>query len=115
MRTVDTNVRHPDKTIDLELSGRIDAIAPMEGGERLTVEIDRETLLQLLEKAERKLIGLGAAARLLGVSKQRANELLRRQDAPASVLLSGHRVWRETEILAYAARRNTAPGRPKAG
>lgn len=59
-------------------------------------------------------VGPGEIAALVGVSRQRIDELSRRADFPApwAELLTG-RVWRDTDIKAWAATRNTTRGRPK--
>lgn len=59
-------------------------------------------------------VGPGEIALMLGVSRQRVDQLSREVGFPPvwRDLLTG-RVWRDTEIEAWAKTRNTQRGRPR--
>ena len=59
-------------------------------------------------------VGPGEIAELVGLSRQRVDQLSRQVGFPEpwAELLTG-RVWRDTDIEAWAATRSTTRGRPK--
>jgi predicted DNA-binding transcriptional regulator AlpA len=59
-------------------------------------------------------VSTGEIAQMLGVSRQRVDQLSRQVGFPPvwRDLMTG-RVWRDTEIEAWAKTRNTSRGRPR--
>lgn len=61
-----------------------------------------------MEDPRNETITIGGARLLLGVSRQRADELSRRADFPAPIDPDADiRRWKRTEVEAYAAARST--------
>lgn len=74
---------------------------------RLTANQDIEQELAKLPSC----VGVGEAADILGVSKQRVTQLAQRTDFPAPLLrLRATPVWRQSDIQRFASTRQTTPG-----
>lgn len=60
-------------------------------------------------------VGIREAADILGVSKQRINQLSTRPEFPATALrLKAGPIWRRCDVVRYAATRRRTSGRPVA-
>jgi predicted DNA-binding transcriptional regulator AlpA len=53
---------------------------------------------------ERGYLRVGDVADLLGVSRQRADQLRHRQDFPTPIEVAGRRMWRRIDVEAWADR-----------
>lgn len=85
-------------------AGRVLAIEAM-----TTSEADRR-----LRERPPVLAGLSEVAAMLGVSRQRASMLSRRDDFPApSARLAAGPIWRAGDLSTFAARWQRKPGRPR--
>lgn len=91
-----------------EVSEMLAAAGDSEGLE-YSVEVRRE--LELAGGIG--LLGTREAVHMLGVTRERLRQLSTREDFPKPIArLAATPVWLASTVRAYAARRNTSPGRP---
>jgi predicted DNA-binding transcriptional regulator AlpA len=73
--------------------------------------------LEILRMVERGYLRVGDVAELLGVSRQRADQLRHGADFPTPIEVSGRRLWRRSDVERWAKRSwwGTKPWRVPAG
>jgi predicted DNA-binding transcriptional regulator AlpA len=62
------------------------------------------------------LVGLSEIAEMLGLTRQRVDQLVRQADFPMpEVVLTAGRIWRREDIEVWAREKGRAPAQPDTG